>query len=168
MKMPQTGRAWDEVRAEMVARSGGDVDWRGGKTAVYVFNAGEDVHQVQHDAYGLFMAENGLGPLAFPSLSQMERDVISMALGLLHGPEGSTGAITSGGTDSITMAMKTARDFARANGKPRAGQNIVLVEHDRARLAEGDPITIAVRPDDLHVFDPESGRALSHGNELAG
>jgi multiple sugar transport system ATP-binding protein len=49
-----------------------------------------------------------------------------------------------------------------------AGQNIVLVEHDRARLAEGDPITIAVRPDDLHVFDPESGRALSHGNELAG
>lgn len=126
MKMPQTGRAWDDVRAEMVARGGGDVDWRGGKTAVYVFNAGEDVHQVQHDAYGLFMAENGLGPLAFPSLSQMERDVISMALGLLHGPEGSTGAITSGGTDSITMAMKTARDFARANGKPRAGQNIVL------------------------------------------
>ncbi|MCU0731300.1 MAG: aminotransferase class V-fold PLP-dependent enzyme [Hyphomonas sp.] len=126
MKMPQTGRAWDEVRAEMVARGGGDVDWRGGKTAVYVFNAGEDVHQVQHDAYGLFMAENGLGPLAFPSLAQMERDVISMALGLLHGPEGSTGAITSGGTDSITMAMKTARDFARANGKPRAGQNIVL------------------------------------------
>lgn len=126
MKMPQTGRAWDEVRAEMVARGGGDVDWRGGKTAVYVFNAGEDVHQVQHDAYGLFMAENGLGPLAFPSLSQMERDVISMALGLLHGPEGSTGAITSGGTDSITMAMKTARDFARANGKTRAGQNIVL------------------------------------------
>lgn len=126
MKMPQTGRAWDDVRAEMVARGGGDVDWRGGKTAVYVFNAGEDVHQVQHDAYGLFMAENGLGPLAFPSLAQMERDVISMALGLLHGPEGSTGAITSGGTDSITMAMKTARDFARANGKPRAGQNIVL------------------------------------------
>lgn len=126
MKMPQTGRAWDEVRAEMVARGGGDVDWRGGKTAVYVFNAGDDVHHVQHDAYGLFMAENGLGPLAFPSLAQMEKDVISMALGLLHGPEGSTGAITSGGTDSITMAMKTARDFARANGKPRAGQNIVL------------------------------------------
>ena len=126
MQMPEQGRDWETLRAEMIARGGGDVDWRGGKTAVYVFNAGEDIHHVQHEAYGLFMAENGLGPLAFPSLAQMEKEVIAMALGLLHGPEGAAGAITSGGTDSITMAMKTARDFARANGKPRAGQNIVL------------------------------------------
>jgi glutamate/tyrosine decarboxylase-like PLP-dependent enzyme len=126
MKMPEKGRKWDEVRAEMVARGGGDVDWRGGKTAVYVFNAGEDVHLIQHEAYGLYMSENGLGPLAFPSLAQMEKDVIAMALDLLHGPQGSTGAITSGGTESITMAMKAARDFARAKGKSKAPLNIVL------------------------------------------
>ncbi|MGA1341914.1 MAG: pyridoxal phosphate-dependent decarboxylase family protein [Hyphomonas sp.] len=124
--MPDRGRAWDTVRTEMVARGGGDVDWRGGKTAVYVFNAGEDVHQIQHEAYGLYMSENGLGPLAFPSLAQMEKDVIAMALGLLHGPLGSTGAITSGGTDSITMAMKAARSFARAKGKAKGPLNIVL------------------------------------------
>lgn len=126
MKMPERGRSWDEVRAEMVARGGGDVDWRSGRTAVYVFNAGEDIHAVQHEAYGLYMAENGLGPLAFPSLAQMEAEVISMALGLLGAPEGAAGAITSGGTDSITMAMKAARDYARASGKPTAGQNIVI------------------------------------------
>lgn len=125
MQMPEEGRGWDEVRAEMIARGGGDVDWRSGKTAVYVFNAGEDIHHVQHDAYGLYMAENGLGPLAFPSLAQMEKDVIQMALGLLHGA-GGAGAITSGGTDLITMAIKTARDFARANGKQRTGHNIVI------------------------------------------
>ena len=125
MQMPEKGRGWDEVRAEMAARGGGDVDWRSGKTAVYVFNAGEDVHHIQHEAYGLYMSENGLGPLAFPSLAQMEKEVIAMALGLLQGPVGATGAMTSGGTDSITMAMKTARDFARAKGK--AGPfNIVL------------------------------------------
>lgn len=44
---------------------------------------------------------------------------------------------------------------------------IVLVEHDRAALSEGDPIAIEIRADDLHVFDPRSGRALSHGRELA-
>jgi glutamate/tyrosine decarboxylase-like PLP-dependent enzyme len=126
MKMPQQGRDWDELRAEMIARGGRDVDWRGGKTAVYVFNAGEDIHHLQHEAYGLFMAENGLGPLAFPSLAQMEKEVIGMALGLLHAPEGAAGAMTSGGTDSITMAMKTARDFARASGKPLTDHNIVL------------------------------------------
>ncbi len=126
MRMPLEGRDWSTVRAEMIAKGQGDVDWRSGRTAVYVFNAGEDIHHIQSDAYGLYMSENGLGPLAFPSLAQMENDVISMALGLLHGPEDATGAITSGGTDSITMAMKAARDFARASGMPRDGHNIVL------------------------------------------
>lgn len=126
MQMPTEGRDWNEVREEMIARSGKDADWRSGRTAVYVFNAGEDIHHVQKEAYALFMSENGLGPLAFPSLAQMEKDVIAMALGLLHGPQGATGAITSGGTDSITMAMKTARDFARESGRQQTGHNIVL------------------------------------------
>ncbi|MFN3910642.1 pyridoxal phosphate-dependent decarboxylase family protein [Hyphomonas sp.] len=126
MQMPAEGRDWNEVREEMIARGGKDVDWRSGRTAVYVFNAGEAVHQVQKEAYSLYMSENGLGPLAFPSLAQMEKEVIGMALGLLHAPEGAAGAMTSGGTDSITMAMKTARDFARATGKPQTGHNIVL------------------------------------------
>lgn len=48
-----------------------------------------------------------------------------------------------------------------------AGKTIVLVEHDRAPLSEGEPIRVEIRPQDLHVFDPSSGLALSHGNELA-
>lgn len=48
-----------------------------------------------------------------------------------------------------------------------ADQSIVLVEHDRARLAEGDEIMVSIRPDDLHIFDVTTGKALSHGNELA-
>lgn len=160
MQMPVEGRAWEDVRGEMISRGAGDVAWRDGKTAVYVFNAGEDIHAVQHDAYGLFMAENGLGPLAFPSLAQMEKDVISMALGLLHGPEGSTGAITSGGTDSITMAIKAARDFARAAGKPREGQNIViprsghLAFHKAALLMDIDIRSVPLKADGSYEADP--------------
>ena len=48
-----------------------------------------------------------------------------------------------------------------------AGKLIVLVEHDRANLAEGDQIHVEIRPNDLHVFDGDSGKALSHGQELA-
>ncbi len=48
-----------------------------------------------------------------------------------------------------------------------AEQTIVLVEHDRALLREGERIAVEIRPRDLHIFDPDSGRALSHGNELA-
>lgn len=164
MQMPEEGRGWDEVRAEMIARGGGDVDWRSGKTAVYVFNAGEDIHHVQHDAYGLYMAENGLGPLAFPSLAQMEKEVIGMALGLLHG-EGGAGAITSGGTDSITMAIKTARDFARANGKPRTGHNIViprsghLAFHKAALMMDIEIRSVPLKDDGSYEADPAAMEA---------
>lgn len=48
-----------------------------------------------------------------------------------------------------------------------AGGTIVLVEHDRAALTEGQDIAVEIRPQDLHVFDPKTGAALSHGQELA-
>ena len=115
MKMLEQGRPWEDIQNEMHARGASDAKWRDGRTAVYVFNAGEEIAAIQKEAYAAFMSENGLGPLAFPSLAQMEKDVVSMGLGLLHGPEGSTGAMTSGGTDSITMAMKTTMKRRRRN-----------------------------------------------------
>ncbi|MBI1262700.1 MAG: aminotransferase class V-fold PLP-dependent enzyme [Rhizobiales bacterium] len=126
MAMPSKGTDWDTLKAEMLSRASHDVKWRDGKTAVYVFNAGPDVEKVQKEAYTLFMSENGLGPMAFPSLKKMEDEVISMGLGLLHGPDGSVGNITSGGTDSITMAIKTARDYARNELGLQGQPNIVL------------------------------------------
>lgn len=125
-KMPESGQNWPDLKNEMIERGSGDAKWRDGKTAVYVFNAGEDVAQVQKEAYTLYMSENGLGPLAFPSLKQMEEDVISMGLDLLHGPEGSTGSMTSGGTDSINMAVKAARDYAVATRGVKGTPNIVM------------------------------------------
>jgi sphinganine-1-phosphate aldolase len=124
-KMPATGKPWNELKAAMIERGSGDAKWREGKTAVYVFNAGEDVAAVQKEAYTLYMSENGLGPMAFPSLKQMEDEVIGMGLSLLHAPEGARGTMTSGGTDSITMAVKTARDFARAERGVTGQPNLV-------------------------------------------
>ena len=49
-----------------------------------------------------------------------------------------------------------------------AGGTMVLVEHHRARLKPGDRIALAIAPGDLHVFDPHTGAAISHGSELAG
>ena len=124
--MPDTGTDWDSLRAEMIKRGGNDAKWREGKTAVYVFNAGEDVTKVQKEAYTLYMSENGLGPLAFPSLKQMEDEVVGMGLSLLHAPEHAAGNITSGGTDSINMAVKASRDYARATKGITGTPNIVV------------------------------------------
>ncbi len=48
-----------------------------------------------------------------------------------------------------------------------AGDSVVLVEHDRTRLKNGEKITIRLDPENLHVFDIESGNAISHGREMA-
>jgi sphinganine-1-phosphate aldolase len=124
--LPEQGTDWPTLKAEMLGFAAGDVSWREGKTTVYVFNAGADVEQVQKDAYVLFMSENGLGPAAFPSLKRMEEEVIGFGLSLLHGPDDANGVITSGGTDSITMALKAARDFARIDRGVKGPLNIVL------------------------------------------
>ncbi|MGE0624806.1 MAG: aspartate aminotransferase family protein [Pseudomonadales bacterium] len=126
MQMNDEGRDWPSLKAEMIERGGSDARWRDGRTAVYVFNAGEDVAAVQKEAYTLYMSENGLGPLAFPSLKQMEDEVVGMGLSLLHAPEGGRGTITSGGTDSITMAVKAARDYARAERGLTGQGNLVM------------------------------------------
>ncbi len=124
--LPQTGTPWPDLQTAMDDYAAGDVAWRDGKTAVYVFNAGPEVEQVQKAAYTRFMSENGLGPAAFPSLKRMEEDVVGFGLSLLHGPDEASGAITSGGTDSITMAMKAARDFARKERGVLGPLNIVI------------------------------------------
>jgi sphinganine-1-phosphate aldolase len=124
--LPQRGTVWAALKARMADYAQGDVRWREGKTAVYVFNAGPEVEQVQKEAYALFQSENGLGPAAFPSLKRMEAEVVGFGLSLLHGQQGAAGAITSGGTDSITMALKAARDFARKEKGVSGPLNIVL------------------------------------------
>jgi glutamate/tyrosine decarboxylase-like PLP-dependent enzyme len=124
--LPETGTGWPKLQAQMLDLAQGDVRWRDGKAAVYLFNAGADIEQVQKEAYALFQSENGLGPAAFPSLKRMEAEVVGFGLDLLHGPDGASGVITSGGTDSITMAVKAARDFARKRNGVAGPLNIVL------------------------------------------
>jgi len=116
-RLPQAGAPWADIEARMRSMSQGDVKWRDGRAAVYVFNAGAEVEAVQKQAAAMFASENGLGPAAFPSLAQMEREVVAFGLGLLNAPADAGGMMTSGGTDSILMAVKTARDFARSQGK---------------------------------------------------
>ena len=88
IKFPERGQPWSDIEARMSALAEGDVKWRDGKTAIYVFNAGDEVGQVKKAAYAMFSEENGLGPAAFPSLKRMEAEVLDYALGLLHAPDG--------------------------------------------------------------------------------
>lgn len=164
--LPEQGSDWDSIKREMLALSKDDADWRSGRTAVYVFHAGDDVLQVAKDAYALYQSENALGPAAFPSLRQMEDDVVSMGLGLLHGPEGSMGNITSGGTESILMAVKTCRDQARARGVDTNGGEIVVprtahLAFDKAAHYLGLKMVRVPVADDLRADVAAMGAAIT-------
>ena len=112
-EFPEHGTPWSDLEPRMREMGAGDVKWREGKTAIYIFNAGEELERVKKAAYAMFSEENGLGPAAFPSLARMEREVVAFGLRLLNAPKGAAGGMTSGGTDSIFMALKAARDYAR-------------------------------------------------------
>lgn len=113
--LPKQGRSRDTVIATMREQRHDDVDWHDGQVFSLVFHAGDEAAALLKEAYTLFFSENGLNPTAFPSLRRFETDVVAMSAGLLGSNGSVVGNMTSGGTESILMAMFTARQWARVN-----------------------------------------------------
>ncbi|MBK7638580.1 MAG: hypothetical protein IPJ22_00575 [Bacteroidetes bacterium] len=90
-----------------------DLDWKSGKFFGYVFYPGDEVYEVIQLAYTKYMSANGLNPAVFPGLRKMETDIISMCANLFNGGDDATGVMTSGGTESIMMALLSAREYAK-------------------------------------------------------
>lgn len=114
MTLPPRGRPAAEVLADLEALRAGDVDWRRGRAFTLAYSAGPDVVALARDAYGRFMSENALNTDAFPSLAQMQRDVLGAVADLLHGGDEAAGFFTSGGTESLLMSVLAARERGRA------------------------------------------------------
>lgn len=90
-----------------------DLPTHGGRTLAYVYDSGlGDVDEVGRQALAMFASSNGLDPTVFPSLLQMERDLVAFARSLVDGPDEAVGTVTSGGTESILLAVQAARDAA--------------------------------------------------------
>ena len=112
MSLPQTGMSKDEILEALAAKRVGDVRWQEGRTFGMVYDAGPEAHEVVEAVAAMFLHDNALNTLAFPSLGQIQSEVVAITRDLLHG-DGAAGFLTSGGTESILMAVKAARDRAR-------------------------------------------------------
>ena len=112
VSLPREGTDRDELRRLMEAAAADDADWLRRMAVGTNYPAGEDVLEVAKEAYLRFFSTNGLLPDLFPSLARFEREVIDYAASLFHGPD-AVGSITSGGSESILMGVKSARDRAR-------------------------------------------------------
>jgi sphinganine-1-phosphate aldolase len=110
--LPKQGIPWGALEKRLEGARADDVDWRRGRLSGLVYFGGDDVLQVAKDAYMMFFSENALGQKAFPSLHRMENEIVGMTAAMLGAPEG-VGTVTSGGTESIFLALKAARDRTR-------------------------------------------------------
>lgn len=126
MQLPIKKSSKDEIITRMKNMAAEDADWRSGRTFSLVYYGGDEVLSLIKEAYTMFMSENGLSPMAFPSLRRFENEVVAMTAQLLGGGKAASGSMTSGGTESILMAVKTAREKARAERPEIKSPNMVL------------------------------------------
>jgi len=114
MKIPQAGKSKKEILQTLVGYKEKDLNWKSGRVFGYIYDPGEKVHDVINDAYTLYLSENALDPTSFPSLLRLENEVVGMTARLLDCDDQVVGNFTSGGTESLILAVKTARDYTRA------------------------------------------------------
>ncbi|HMC71502.1 MAG TPA: aminotransferase class V-fold PLP-dependent enzyme, partial [Mycobacteriales bacterium] len=90
-----------------------DARWQDGRTFGLVFDGGPDVRHIAETVATMFLHENALNTAAFPSLAEIQSEVVAACAHLFHGGPETAGFMTSGGTESILMAVKAARERAR-------------------------------------------------------
>lgn len=120
------GRPTGDVLADMESMRAADVRWRDGRAFTLAYNAGPEVLALAEEAYRRFSGENALNTDAFPSLRRMQNDVVRHALAWTHGDSDAAGFMTSGGTESLILAVRAAMKRAGREGRTLPRPNVVL------------------------------------------
>jgi len=186
---PTSTPTTDDVLATLRTLQALDLPAHGGRTLAYVYDSGlADADAVGLEALAMFASSNGLDPTAFPSLLRMENDLVALTGGLLDAPEGYAGSVTSGGTESILLAVLAARQGVETSDPSMVipvsahaafhkaseflGVRAVLVDVDPVTL-RADPAAMEAAIDDTTVLVVASAPSYAHGvvdpvTEIAG
>ena len=91
-----------------------DAPTHGGHVLSYVYDSGlAELDELAGRAVAAMQPVNGLDPTTFGSVAVLERELIGFLRELLHGDSEVVGTVTTGGTESCLLAVKTARDLWR-------------------------------------------------------
>lgn len=165
LRLPRNGRSADELLAELEQRKSGDADWRRGRTWSLVYYAGDEHAEFLKRAYGIYFSENAVSPSAYPSLAKLEAEVLAILLALLNAQDDEVGIMTSGGTESILLAMKAYRDQARNRGLQGEPEILLPISAHPSFLKAADYFGLRVIPvelrDDYRASPEDAKRKLS-------
>ncbi|GAA4894123.1 glutamate/tyrosine decarboxylase-like PLP-dependent enzyme [Stackebrandtia albiflava] len=179
--LPDHGVPADRILAELSALRELDLPTHGGTLFSYVYDSGlPDLDALTRSAHALSSHVNGLDPTAFPSLLATENALVSAAARLLGGGVPTVvGNVTSGGTESLILAVKAARDSRPEVAQPRMavpmtghaafakaghylGVALDSVPVDPQTLAaDADAMAAAVTPDTILIA--ASAPSYAHG-----
>jgi len=115
MKISKKGISREALFKKLEERRADDLKWQSGKVFGYVFDPGKEAMEIGKEVYAKFLTENALDFSVFPSLFNFETELVSIAAEHLQGDDNVVGNFTSGGTESIILAVKAARDYCRAH-----------------------------------------------------
>ncbi len=118
LSFPTQGRPQGEVLAALTDHRARDLK-SDGTAFAFVYDAGDEVRELARQAFSACMTINGLDPTVYPSARKIENQVVGACLELLQAPEGAVGTATAGGTESVMLAVKTARDFHKDVKHPK-------------------------------------------------
>ncbi|MEI2779075.1 MAG: aminotransferase class V-fold PLP-dependent enzyme [Tetrasphaera sp.] len=184
MRHTDDGAPLTDILSGLEALRAHDVPVHGGRTLAYVYDAGVGAaDEAGRAALAAFGATNGLDPTAFPSIGAMEQDLIAVATRLLHGPGTTVGVATSGGTESILLAVLAARDAAAPAGPAAERPSMVLPDTAHAAFRKAghylgvrpvlvpvdpatfraDPVAMAAAIDETTVLVVASAPSYAHG-----
>ncbi|GAA1600550.1 pyridoxal phosphate-dependent decarboxylase family protein [Actinoplanes couchii] len=118
--LPAKGVPGEQILAELREMRGADLPTHGGRLFAYVYDPALDgLDDLARAAHATSDHVNGLDPTAFPSLLAMENALVAAAARLLGGGSETVGSVTSGGTESLILAVKAARDSRPDITRPR-------------------------------------------------
>jgi len=116
VEIPKTGRAREDVIREMEAlQEREQARWKDGFVSGGVYHGDQSHIDFLNRVYAINSQSNPLHSDLWPSTTKFEAEIVAMTAHMLGGtPEnGICGTVTSGGSESILLAVKTHRDWAR-------------------------------------------------------
>jgi len=125
---PENGLSGADLMGRLETLKSADARWDQGKIFGFVYHPGKHYARLSEEYLNAFLYESTLNPTTFPSLHKFEKDVTKMAVELMHGDDQVVGNVTSGGSESIFLALKTARETAAEKGGEANYWEVILPE----------------------------------------
>ena len=116
----------DAILARLQELRAWDAPTHGGRVLSYVYDSGlAELDELAAAAIRAVQPVNGLDPTTFTSVAVLERETVGFVRDLLGGDADVVGSVTTGGTESCLLAVKTARDIWRRTHGATARPHLV-------------------------------------------